>query len=307
MKKYILVLFSITMIPFFTRACDICGCGVGNNYIGILPDFHKHIFGIRYRYNSMLTHVGVNGAFTYLTTKETYHTMEAWGGWNIGKHFRIMASLPYSINDRTNQGIASSKSGLGDVVVSGYYQLLNNRKPVFGDKLFIRNLWVGAGAKLATGRYNPSDKNTGTDNANLFQLGTGSNDFIMGLMYDMRLQDMGINLSSNYKVTTANRYHYQYGNKFNVNLQAYYKFRINNLLTIAPNTGLQYESTRTDRDNGFTVTVSGGNLLLGTAGAEITFSKVAVGANFQTPLSQNLANGIVRAENRMMLHISLAL
>jgi hypothetical protein len=305
--KCLLLFITVATTPLITRACDICGCGVGNNYIGILPDFHKHIFGIRYRFNSMLTHVGVNGNFTYLTTDETYHTLEAWGGWNIGKHFRMMASLPYSVNERTNQGISNSKSGLGDVVISGYFQLLNKRKTVFGNKILIQNLWVGAGTKLATGRYNPSDKNAGSDNANLFQLGTGSNDFIMGFMYDMRLQDMGINLTSNYKITNANQYHYQYGDKFNVNLQAYYKIRINNLLTIAPNTGLQYENTQTDRDNGFTVTVSGGNLLLGTAGAEISFSKIAIGANIQTPLSQNLANGIVKANNRMMLHISLAL
>lgn len=307
MKKYILVISFTAAFPLLTIACDICGCGVGNSYIGILPDFYKHIFGLRYRYNSMLTHVGVGGNYTYLTTKETYNTVEAWSGWNIGKKFRVMASVPYSFNERTNQGITNSKNGLGDITVSGYYQLLNNRHTVFGNKLLVQSLWIGGGLKMATGKYNPKDKNSTNDNANLFQLGTGSNDFNISAMYDIRLQDMGINVSSNYKITTVNKYDYQYGNKFNMNAQAYYKFRIKNKLTIAPNAGVQYETAKNDLDNGFKVTVSGGNLLLGTAGIETAFSKLAIGANIQTPFSQSLANGIVKANNRLMLHVAIAL
>lgn len=307
MKKYILMLFLATTFSIITMACDICGCGVGNSYIGILPDFHKHIFGLRYRYNSILTHVGVNGSTTYLTTKETYNTIEAWGGWNIGKTFRIMASVPYSFNERTNQGVANSKNGIGDITLLGYYQLLNNRHTIFTHKLLAQSLWIGGGIKLATGEYNPLHKSTANDNANLFQLGTGSYDLNIGTMYDMRLQDMGINLSANYKITTANKYNYQYSNKFNINTQAYYKFRIKSKLTIAPNAGVQYERANKDLDKNFKVTSSGGNLLLATAGVEIVSGKIAIGANIQTPFSQNLANGIVKANNRMMLHVAFAL
>ncbi|MEO6232749.1 MAG: transporter [Ferruginibacter sp.] len=307
MKKYILILLLTTSVPLVTMACDICGCGVGNSYIGILPDFHKHIFGLRYRYNSMYTHIGVGGSFSYLTTRETYHTMEAWSGWNIGKKFRVMASVPYSFNERTNQGITNSKNGLGDISLSGYYQLLNNRHTVLNKKLLVQSLWIGGGIKAATGKYNPKDKTSANNNANLFQLGTGSTDFNLNAMYDVRLQDMGINISSGYKITTANKYHYEYGNKFNLNAQAYYKFNIKNKLTIAPNAGIQYENTTNDLDNGFDVTVSGGRLLSGIVGVETAFDKFAIGSNFQAPLSQNLANGIVKANNRFMLHVAVAL
>jgi hypothetical protein len=44
--------------------------------------------------------------------------------------------------------------------------------------------------------------------------------------------------------------------------------------------------------------------LLGTIGIESTLNKMAVGANWQTPLSQNLANGFVKANNRLMIHIA---
>lgn len=295
----------------FSLACDICGCGVGNNYIGILPDFHKHIFGIRYRYNNMLTHVGIGGATTYLTTTERYNTIEAWGGWNITEKFRLMASVPYSFNEKINQGTTKQKNGIGDISVSGFYQLLNQRTTIStkdsSSKLLVQSLWVGGGVKMATGKYNPADKSTGGENTNLFQLGTGSYDFNIGAMYDVRLQDAGININANYKKNTVNKYDYQYGNKFNVNSQLYYKFRTKSKVMIAPNAGIQYETSQTDRDGDVKVTVSGGNLLLGTIGLETAFGKFAVGANYQTPLSQNLANGIVKAQDRVMVHVAIAL
>ncbi|MCF3107989.1 transporter [Niabella sp. CC-SYL272] len=292
--------------PQPAAACDICGCGVGNDYIGILPDFHKHIFGIRYRHNSLWSHLGVGGQQTYLTTSEHYNTAEAWGGWNITEKFRVMAAVPYSINRRSNQEADLTKSGVGDVTLSAFYQLINKRDPV-GNKLLVQSLWLGGGVKLATGKYNPADKSTGGESANLFQLGSGSTDFSLNGMYDLRLQDAGVNLSAHYKINTANRYDYRYGNKLNLNAQAYYKFRVASLVMIAPNAGVQYEKARTDIDNDILVTVSGGRVLMGTAGMEAAYKKIAVGANFQTPFSQNLANGIVRANNRVMVHVSIAL
>ncbi|MFT3681223.1 MAG: transporter [Ferruginibacter sp.] len=304
-KKYMISLV-ILLTPFVAAACDICGCGVGNSYIGILPEFHKHIVGFRYRYNAVMTHVGAGGEYTYLTTGETYKTIEAWTGFNIGDKFRLMAFVPLNFSERNNYGVIHSKNGIGDIGVAGYYQLLNSKRPVLKNKLLVQSLWIGAGVKMATGQYNPLDKTSNNDNANLFQLGTGSNDFNINAMYDIRLQDAGLNISSGYKINTSNRYGYRYGNKFNLSGQAYYKFRIKNKLTVAPNAGMQYEQAATDSDKDFAVTVSGGNLLLGTAGLEALVGKIAAGANYQTPISQQLANGIVRSGNRFMLHMAIA-
>ncbi len=302
----------IFLLPFFfffvtaAQACDICGCGVGNNYIGILPDFQKHIVGLRYRSNSMLTHIGAGGTSTYLTAKEIYRTMEAWSGWNLGSNFRLMAAVPYSFNEKQNATGKSNKSGLGDITLSGYYQFLNNRQNL-NSNLLIQSLWLGGGIKLKTGAYNPADKSSSNSNVNLFQLGTGSTDFILSGMYDIRLQDAGINVSSHYKINTANKFDYRYGNKFSLNAQAYYKLRINNKLMIAPNTGVQVERSQTDIDKDISVSASGGNLAMATAGVEIAFAKIAIGANMQIPLAQNLANGIAQAKKRVMVHVSIAL
>ncbi|WP_153799933.1 transporter [Foetidibacter luteolus] len=304
MKKLLVATITV-LVTFSATACDICGCGVGSYYIGILPDFNQKILGLRYRYNTLRTHIGAGGTTTYLTTEETYRTAELWGGWTIHQKFRIMGYLPVNFNQKHNQGTTYNKSGIGDAGVQGFYQLLNTRKTV-GHKLVVQSLWVGAGVKLPTGSYDNLEKSD-TETANTFQLGTGSTDVTLNAMYDLRIQDAGINTSASYKVNTANKYDYRYGNKLSFNLQAYYKLRVKDLFTVAPNAGLQYEKAALDDDAGVKMDVSGGRLLLGTLGAELLFKKVAAGANFQTPLSQNLANGFVKANNRAMLHVSFVL
>jgi len=306
MNKYVVILI-ILFVPFCSIACDICGCGVGNSYIGILPDFNKRIIGLRYRYNSIFTHVGIGGASTYLTTNELYRTVEMWGGWNVTKNFRLMASVPYSFNVKLNQGTKQAKKGISDINLSGLYQLVNTQKTVMNSKMLVQTLWVGGSIKLPTGKYNPKDKSSTNDNANLFQLGTGSIDFSVNAMYDIRLQDAGLNVSGSYKMNTNNKYDYSYGNKLNANAQAYYKIRIKNVVTVAPNAGLQFENAKHDVDSYLSVDISGGRLLLGTLGIESSLKKISIGANWQVPVSQSLAIGIVKANNRMMVHFSFLL
>lgn len=307
MKK-ISALGIVLLVMFFTQvhACDICGCGVGSYYIGILPEFNKKIMGVRYQYKTLRTHIGAGGTTTYLTTNETYRTAEVWGGWNIGSKVRIMGFIPFNFNDRLNQGVTATKNGIGDVALTGYYQAFNTSKTV-ATKRMVHSLWIGGGVKLPTGKYEPVEKQPGVETANIFQLGTKSVDFTLNAMYDIRLQDAGMNVNTNYKINTANSYDYQYGNKFSGNASLYYKFRVKQAVTIAPNTGVLYETAQKDMDGKYESDVSGGYALSGTIGLETAFKAFSVGGNWQTPLSQNLANGFVKANNRMMLHISYRL
>jgi hypothetical protein len=307
MKNKLLTVLILIVAFNYSSACDICGCGVGSNYIGILPDFSNKIIGVRYRYNSLQTHLGSGGAITHLTTNEKYHTIEVWGGWNITPNIRVMASVPYAFNQRENQGVSPSKNGLGDVSANGFYQVVNSRTTINKSKLLVQSLWVGGGIKLPTGEYNPADKQLNSQSTNLFQLGTASIDFTLNAMYDIRLQDVGLNTVVGYKINTANKYDYSYGNKLNISSQVYYKIKVAKKITIAPNAGLAYENGKKDIDNKFSVDVSGGKLFLGTVGIETVFKKITIGGNFQTPFSQNLANGFVKAKERVMLHVALVL
>src|SRR5205085_710700 len=76
--------------------------------------------------------------------------------------------------------------------------------------------------------------------------------------------------SALYKLNTGNKYDYTYGNKLSLNVQAYYKFRILQKFTLAPNAGVSMESGRKDADKGLSVDISGGTLSMGTLGAELS-------------------------------------
>jgi len=260
---------------------------------------------MRYQYKTLRTHMGPGGTTTYLTTDETYRTIELWGGWNIGKRFRIMGTLPVNFNERMDQGEKQTKSGLGDMSFAGYYQLINSKHKAGANNLLVQSLWVGGGIKLPTGKYEPQD-NTG-ESVNTFQSGTGSLDFTLNAMYDIRFQDIGLNATASYKMNTVNKYDYRYGNKLSANAQAYYKIKVSNNIRLSPNAGVLYETAQKDMDGHYSVDISGGNVLLATAGLEANVKAIAVGFNWQSPLSQKLANDFVKANNRMMVHVSFLL
>lgn len=306
-KLILLLLLGILGSSKSSYACDICGCGAGSYYIGILPEFNKKIVGIRYRSTGLTTHLGPGGNKTYLTTDEKYHTAELWGGWTIKDKFRMMAYLPVSYNSKTNQAGTESKTGLSDASALGFYRLLRSKITIGGtesSKLLVQDLWIGGGVKLPTGKYNPGDKSNTSVSTNLFQLGTGSLDFILMGMYDIRLQDAGLNITASYKINTENKYDYYYGNRFSGSTQLYYKFRFNNKWMVAPNAGFQYEYSAKDLDGGYSVRPTGGVASFGTLGAEVSFDKFTFGGNFQPVLFQDLGQGAVQTGNRAMVHFS---
>lgn len=305
MKKYILLLF-ISLSGLSTFACDICGCGVGSYYLGILPEFNKRFIGLRYQHKTLRTHLGPGGKTSYLTTDETYQSAELWGGWNLGSKFRVLYFVPYNFNERNSAETSGRKNGLGDIALMGYYNLFNSTNTV-SDKLLVQSLWIGVGIKVPSGKYEPLDRNVLTESPNNFQLGTASTDFTLNATYDVRLMDFGMNINTNYKINTNNKYNYRYGNKFTTNALAYYKIRVAKMMTIAPNAGILYETSQKDIENKkFAADVSGGYSLAVLTGLEANLSMFSFGINYQAVAAQNLAGGSVKAGNRFMVHTSIA-
>ncbi|MFN0289879.1 transporter family protein [Pedobacter helvus] len=305
MKLKLIITIGLLTATLGTKACDICGCGVGSYYIGILPEYNKRFIGLRYQHKTLQTHLGPLGQVTPLTTDETYQTAELWGGWNVGKRFRVLAFVPYNFIQKSSQDANVSKNGLGDVALMGYYNIFTNSNTV-NSKLLVHSLWLGAGIKAPTGTYEAAEKLAVQDNPNNFQLGTASTDFTLNGAYDVRLNDLGMNVNVNYKINTENKYGYRYGNKLTTNALLYYKFRLFHKFTIAPNAGLLYETAVKDvEDNKYEVAVSGGYSTSVVTGFEFAMSKLSIGANYQSVVAQELANKRAKAGNRLMLHLSV--
>jgi len=305
MKIKFITTIILIALSLGTKACDICGCGVGSYYIGILPEYNKRFIGLRYQHKTLQTHLGPQGQPTPITADETYQSAELWGGWNIGQKFRILAFVPYNFNQRESQSEKGSKNGLGDIALMGYYNLVNHTGAL-GSKLLVQSLWLGAGVKVPTGKYEPTERLALQESPNNFQLGTASTDFSFNAAYDIRYNDLGLNANVNYKVTTENIYDYRYGNKITVNTLLYYKFRIAHVFTLAPNAGILYESAQKDVEtNTYEVSTSGGYSVSAIFGAEVAMSGFSFGANYQNVRAQNLAGGRAYAGNRLMIHLSL--
>ncbi|GAA4513090.1 transporter [Sphingobacterium thermophilum] len=279
-------------------ACDICGGGLGNSYNGLLTNFNKRFVGVRYHFNQLYTQLDIHGNITALSNKEKYHTAEIWSAWNIHPKWRVMAIIPYSKIFKYNYGTTSeiNKSGLGDINVSTYYNLLNTSNNSN------HNVWLGIGVKLPTGEYRKEDLDT--NSPNIYQLGTGSLDLIASASYDIRLDNMGLNTNLSYKWNTENSEKYRYGNKTTLNASLYYLHAFSEKSNIRPHAGIQYEYQTKDRTLGYILDQTGGYNLNLNVGAEATIHKLAVGVFYQSPLQQNISNHRTELIQKVGMHVT---
>src|SRR5882757_2006664 len=94
-KKIFVSAGLILLISFTSKACPICGCGTGNLYMGLLPDFKYHFIGLRYHYTQYYTQL-ISDPSQHSTNY--YNSIELWGGIRVSKKFQLLAFVPYYEN-----------------------------------------------------------------------------------------------------------------------------------------------------------------------------------------------------------------
>lgn len=296
MKRTILVLF-ILILSCQTYACEICGCGLGNYYIGILPRFEKRFIGLRYQFNSF--HTRLNDDPTEFS-RDFYQTIELWSGWNIGKKWQVLAFIPVNLNHQVSDEGVSNRNGIGDIAVLANYKVLD-----INSKNFSQQLRIGGGMKLPTGKFDIEQNDPDLAAIANTQIGSGSLDFLVDGMYSLRVKRFGMVNTVSYKINSANKDKYQFGNKFSANSFIYYSTRISSA-SFSPNVGILYEHSGENKLQDGKIDLTGGYSLLGSLGTEISFSKIAVGFNIQLPVAQNFAENQTKEKVKGMVHISFA-
>lgn len=302
MKK-IIIAIALTLYSFInTTACEICGCGTGNYYIGLLPQFNKHFIGLRYQYSSFKTTMKED-ASQY--SNDNFQSVELWGGWNIGKRWQVLAIVPYNFIHQASDDGKASNSGIGDVAVLSNYKVFDRSSSTGSKKLFTQQLWLGAGVKLATGKFiiDPNDEAL-VALANT-QTGSASTDFILNAMYNISINNFGISIGARYKINTANNDRYFFGNKLSASSFAFYSIKKSSTV-ITPNGGLLFEHNDASKLNNEKIDMTGGYLLSTAAGVEVNIKKVTVGFNAQLPLSQNFSDNQTKNKVKGMVHVTFA-
>ncbi|HVT84015.1 MAG TPA: transporter [Chitinophagaceae bacterium] len=304
MKKIILVL-SIVLYSFSSNACEICGCGMGNYYIGLMPQFSHRFFGLRYQFSSYSTHMA-NDPTQF--SKDFYQTVELWSGWNIGKRWQVLAFLPYNFNHQNSDDGISSSNGFGDIALIGNYKVFNKISKTGNNKMLSQQLWLGAGVKLPTGKFHIDPNDADIAAAANTQIGSGSTDVMLNAMYDIHIDKLGISANVNYKINTDNTDAYRFGNRLSANSFIFYSIPVSSLKTvITPNFGLLFQNSAANKLQNAKVDLTGGNLLMAAPGFEMSFNKMTIGMNTQLPVAQNFAEGQTKTKVKGMLHVTFDL
>lgn len=301
LNKYITA-FLFTIGSFYTlQACDVCGGGVGGNYLGLLPQFQKHFFGIRYQYKSFeSTHLTLFDDEVPMKTYEKFHSAELWGRFVVNSKIHLFAFLPYSYNRKNEEGKLSSYQGLGDMTLLANYIIFNTAD--FRKSDWRHALQAGVGIKLPTGKSNKRDPYSNIIVQSI-QNGTGSFDIPINLNYTLRYKDWGLSVDGSYKFNLANKRDYKFGDNINAALRAFYWFDINGI-SLLPSLGLAYEKTFLAHDRGVEMPYSGRASLLSQVAVDFYYKNLIIGLQMQNPLAQNLAQKQMKEFTRFRINLS---
>ncbi|WP_304232231.1 hypothetical protein [Jiulongibacter sediminis] len=287
MKK-ISILVLILFASFESHACDICGCVNGGSFFGILPQGHMQFAGIRYRQNSFDSHIGS----TLLEAQEIFRTTELWARLYPLPKVQLMAFLPYQQNEQNRfyDDFKARLEGVGDAQVLLHYNLLNT----FVDTTRLHQQWnhqlmAGFGVKAPLGDYQYDQYDVAeVANAN-FQLGTGSWDVPLNLIYTLKKHDNGLNINLMYNINGTNANGYHFANQTLLSLLAFRSEYIGNA-NLVISTGTNSEIKGQDLVNGERNEFTGGWYINGVAGVDLYWKKFGLSVNGQLPIVQNLSN-----------------
>lgn len=306
LKNKIGFLFVLFVFPIFgTHACDICGCGAGNLYFGVVPMSERNHIALRYRSLIYDSHLYPNDPYEKLfKTSEQFLIVEALARFQVSPRWQISAFIPYvfSYQERTSTKFYSQ--GLADILVQAQFRVLQTDilHPEWDWK---HQLFLGAGLKSPTGKWKfGSEKNGSVENPN-FQPGTGSFDGLVTIQYAVRYKDFGLQTDAQYRINGANQDAYRFGKRFTSNLNFFYLFGKKPNFRIMPIIGLYGEKSAKNQKHELDVPHTGGQLWMANSGVQVFVKKVGLMAQHQVPISQNLSDHHQLAKSRWLFQIGI--
>lgn len=299
-----LLIFSFLFLQTTAWACDICGCANGGAYFGIMPQIGRPFVGLRYRMSAYDSHLNSK----LLRTKENFVATELWARLYPVKRVQVMAFVPYYVNQQQEvlSGVTRKIHGIGDITVMANYNVFNTFWDTTRVHRVNHTLLVGGGIKVPTGRFRYDQTEISEVNNPNFQLGTGSVDVLLSALYSMRLGSWGWNTDFTYKGNSTNAQDYRFGNRITANSLIFYTKELSHI-TLMPNAGMYAEVAAQDFRDGVRNHQTGGYVTMANTGLEVYLKRFSIGATYQLPVIQNLADHELKARSRGTLHVTLML
>lgn len=212
--------------------------------------------------------------------------------YGLWKDFRVCTVVPYLRKDLTTltkNGVSrSSASGLGDIKLTGKYKFFSSDT---GDQFGLH-----LGVKLPTGSTEEKDGD-GNKLPPRMQLGTGSTDPFIGILYTKNMTPYWFHANIHYTFTTENPDGYEYGDLLTGDLALQYQVQSPFVL----NMEINGESAAKDKSHGVEVANTGGSKVFLSPGVQYKpFPGTVLEFSYQAPVWQEL-NGRQLAEGYRIL------
>lgn len=283
-----LMLFSLLLFLLSPnlKACDICGCAAGTNYLGVLPQFDRNLAGLRFQYSRALH---PNGNYntndkSSQVLEDRFYTTESWLRYYLTDSWQLFVNVPYGINQRVETNRITTIQGIGDIRLNLNYTLIN-----FGDSItrdWKNLLLIGAGASLPTGKYQQRDDAQLMLPA-LFQIGMGAFSYQLNLNHTIRYRTWGINTSGIYRFRGENELRHDFGDHASFSSTLFYWGELKGGYYM-PNMGISYDHFATDYQFEAKKPETGGTIWNFNIGIDLYLGNFLISAFAQLPVAQNI-------------------
>lgn len=264
--------FLLVAMLFFSdvSACDICGCGIGGGYLGIMPQFHKNLIGYRYLMSAFLhPNTPFNATNGDPLLRDVYHRHDVWMRYYHGANNQFFVFIPYRMNVREYEsGRRDWIKGIGDIQWSYLRQIINQSADP--ERLWRHSLFIGAGLQMPTGKFMQRDLQ-GRMHPLPIQAGAGAWGYQIQKLYILRWKNFGIQSDLQYRHFQPNELEYQLGDAFVSSINLFHWWQVTPQTALLPIFGIQLEVYGFDTEYRVKKPDTGGKYGLFNAGVDIYY------------------------------------
>ena len=293
----------------FIQECDLCSCAASGGNAGFGTLGNTNFIGLRFNQQNFES---INGIFYNSPRSNEYiSSIQIWGQIPIYKNWSINVSLPYNQLTRESVEATEKLQGIGDASIINWYKIIILKKaPQEGEYYNNQKIptnhsfQIGLGIKLPTGEYQERFANNFNPG---FQVGTGSVDGIFAFKYNYNGTALGINTGVTYFLKGTNPNEFKFGNQTNINTNIYKVLGKEKKLQYIPFMGASADFNKNTIQYNEELANTDGHIVNGVLGTEIVYKKFILGANYATPIYQDLFDGFVESKGNIQVYLNFGL